>query len=339
MRMMRKVLFLIESLGGGGAEKVLATIVKYINKKKFDVTVCVISGGGRYEKEVEREVRLHAILKSPSSYRGAQKIWYWIKYKMIYNWLPERIVYGLFVPKRNDVEVAFVEGFATRLLASSTNKHAKKIAWVHCDLENQPWPISCGVYKDLKEEKMAYGRYDTVACVSKRVEDVMREYYGVSNAITIYNPIDMDRIRDLAFQKCDWQVDTSKYNIVSVGRLEVVKGYDKLVSIVCDIRNVGVDVHLWLIGEGAEGKNLRCLVKDMGMESNVTFTDFLTNPYSLMSQMDFFVFSSKAEGVSLVILEAILLGLPVISMNCGGPRELIYETGGGVLFDSYEELC
>ena len=131
MRM--KVLFLIESLAGGGAEKVLSTLVQNIDKRKFDVTVCVISGGGKYENEVKSCCKYKALL--PLSVTPLGKVLYYVKHHLIYKWLPIWSVYMLFVPKGYDVEVAFVEGFATKLLSASSNK--KKIAWVHTDLKKQ----------------------------------------------------------------------------------------------------------------------------------------------------------------------------------------------------------
>lgn len=334
----RKILILIESLGGGGAEKVLTTIIKYINRDLFDITVCVLSGGGVYEKDITEFVNVHSVLRDASSYKGLGQIWYKIKYHMIYHWLPMWLVYLLFVPKGNDVEVAFVEGLATRLLASSSNKCAKKMAWVHCDLKNQPWPVQKGVYRDVKEEKFAYKKFDTVVCVSKQVEGVMRDCYELSSTLTIYNPIDIQEILQLSSLVCDWNVDISKFNIISVGRLEEVKGYDELIHIIGRVKGLVNDVHLWIVGSGTQKESLMNLVRKMNLEENVTFTGFIRNPYSLMAQMDLFVCSSRAEGFSLVIAEALTLGVPVVSMNCAGPRELVNIQGSGTLCDSYEDL-
>ena len=334
----RKILFFIESLEGGGAEKVLSTIVKHIDTKKFDVTVCVISGGGKYEEEVASHVRLFPVLKYPEAYHGIGKFWYWLKYHLIYDWLPKRWVYELFLPHCNDVEIAFVEGFATKLLFYSTNSKAKKIAWVHCDLKNQPWPIQKGIYRNKEEETGVYRTYHKVVCVSRQAEQVMRDYYGLTNTMTIYNPLDSAQILQLSGHPCLQKVDASQFNMISVGRLERVKGFDMLIPIIGHIRENGVDAHLWIVGEGSEKNALRRLVIEQGLESDVTFTGFLKNPYALMSKMDLFVCSSRAEGFSLVIAEAFILGLSVVSMNCAGPKELLTFYGVGTLCDSYEEL-
>lgn len=336
--MKRKILFFLESLGGGGAEKVLSTIVKHIDAQRYDVTVCVIAAGGKYDDEVATRVHLRSLLKSADAYHGVEKFWYRLKYHLIYDWLSPGWVYKLLIPHNNDVEIAFVEGFATKVLSCSSNSKAKKIAWVHCDLKSQPWPIQQGIYKDKTEEEEAYRRYQRVVCVSQQVEQVMKNHYGLSNTMTIYNPLDSEEIMRLSKQEGPFRVDTAKFNIISIGRLERVKGYDELIPIIRNIREEGKDVHLWIVGEGSQAPMLKSLVEEMGMGKHVTFTNFIKNPYSLMSQMDLFVCSSRAEGFSLVIAEALLLRLPVVSMNCAGPQELIQLFGVGCLCDSYEEL-
>lgn len=337
--MKKKVLFLIESLAGGGAEKVLATLVQHIDTSRFDVTVCAISGGGRYEQEVKNAVSYTCVLKDASEYRGLTKLWYVLKYKFIYQWLPMWLVYWLFIPKGYDVEAAFVEGFATKLLAASSNKKAKKIAWVHVDLIQRPWPIELGVFKNLEEEHAAYNKYDKVVCVSKSVEDIMRKAYGLENTLTIYNPIDSDLIISQGKQQSTFSVDQSKYNIVSVGRYTKQKGYDLLLPVIAKIIAIRPNVHLWLIGEGEERAALELQAVELGISDHVTFTGFQKNPYALMSQMDLFVCSSRAEGFSLVIAESLTLGVPVISMNCSGPNELIGKNECGILCDTYEQLA
>lgn len=335
---MKKVLFFIESLSGGGAEKVLATLVQHIDQSRFDVTVCVISGGGKYDEIVASNVNLIKIFDDVERYTGIYKLWYILKYNLIYKFLPAWLVYKLFVPKGYDVEVAFVEGFATKLLAASSNKKAKKVAWVHVDLIQRPWPIELGVFRNLEEERAAYNKYDKVVCVSKSVEKVMLKSYGLKNTLTIYNPLDKDLIIYQGKQQSHFSVDQSKYNIVSVGRYTMQKGYDLLLPVIAKIIAIHPNVHLWLIGEGEERVALDQLAAELGITEHVTFTGFLKNPYALMSKMDLFVCSSRAEGFSLVIAESLILGVPVISMNCSGPNELIGNDECGILCNTYENL-
>src|SRR5574344_2571678 len=165
----RKVLFLIESLAGGGAEKVLTTLVQHIDKELFDVTVCAISGGGKYEEVVKEQVAYRAILNDPVGKSGFQNLIYKLKHHLVYRWLPLSWVYRVFVPQNSDVEVAFVEGFTTKLLSYSTNLVAKRYAWVHTDLHQNHWSKS--VFRSMEEEFKSYQRFIEVVGVSNTVKD------------------------------------------------------------------------------------------------------------------------------------------------------------------------
>lgn len=118
---LNNLLFLIESLSGGGAEKVLTTLLQHLDSNKFDVTLCCIVDCGKYVNDVKPYVHYTSILPNPEQIKGIRKLIYQLKYKLIYSWLPLRLVYKWFVPHHADVEIAFVEGFATKLLAHSTN--------------------------------------------------------------------------------------------------------------------------------------------------------------------------------------------------------------------------
>lgn len=123
---MKKILFLIESLSGGGAEKVLSVLIRHIDKKKFDITVCTITDIGIYTEEIKQNVKYLSILGNPQKKSFIGRLIYKINYKLIYTLLPAWLVYKIFIPKHYDVEIAFVEGFVTKLLAASANRKAKK---------------------------------------------------------------------------------------------------------------------------------------------------------------------------------------------------------------------
>lgn len=331
---MTKILFFIESLAGGGAERVLSTLVKHIDQSRFDVTVCAISGGGKYEKEVADSVKYVSVLKDSSSYSNLGKLWYVLKYKCIYEWLPMWLVYRLFVPKGFDVEVAFVEGFATKLVAASSNKKSKKVAWVHCDLKEFPWSVNTGVFKSIDEEKTAYSKYDEIAVVSEASKNHFVEIYGLAGRTRcIYNPIDRKAIGELAsFGKRD--SEDNKFRFVTVGRLTEAKGYDRLIEAVVRLIREGLDFELWIVGEGSDRALLEKQVVECGITDVVKFLGFQKNPYQYLNQCDCFVCSSRTEGYSLVIAEAMCVGLPVISTRCAGPEEILDGGKYGVMVEN-----
>lgn len=332
--MRSKILFFIESLAGGGAEKVLTTLVQHIDRSKFDVMVCTVSGGGKYEQEVKKVAAYYPILKASESYKGVMKFWYLLKYHLIYDWLPISWVYRLFVPKGADVEVAFVEGFATKLMAVSSNLKAKKIAWVHIDLHKFHWTRS--VFKSDAEEAEAYNSFSQIVAVSKTAEEAMRKEFQLTVPVfTVYNPIDADEILRMSKEPLDIS-QRDRVRLVSVGRLNKQKAYDRLLRIIKKMKDDGKACELWLLGEGGDRPLLEQYIRENALTDEVKLLGFHTNPYKYLAKCDLFVCSSISEGFSTAITEALILGLPVVSTEVSGVREqLINECG--IITDNDED--
>lgn len=330
-----KILFVIESFSGGGAEKVLSVLLKHFNYEEYEVTVCPIVDTGVYCEEVKKYVSHYVPVVS---YRGncISRLWNRIKYKLVYSVLPLKCVYDLFIPKGNDVEIAFCEGYVTKLLAHA-NSSATKVAWVHTDLTNNPWPLELRIYKSVEEETRAYASYDKIICVSNTVECAFGEKYGLKDrTCTIYNPIDVDGIRREAKSR-ECIKDADHFNIISIGRLVPQKGYDRLLRVVRNLHDNYPSVRLTILGEGEERGKLEQYISEYKMLDYVFLPGFIKNPYSELAISDLFVCSSRAEGYSLVVAEAMVLGIPVVSTNCSGPNELLGNGEYGMLVENSED--
>lgn len=331
----RKVLFLIESLAGGGAEKVLTTLVQFIDKSRFDVTVCAISGGGKYENAVRENIKYHAILNELENNSFLSALLYKLKHHLIYHWLPLSWVYRLYVPQGNDVEVAYVEGFTTKLLSHSTNRRARKYAWVHCNMGKDHWTTS--IYKTHAEEVKVYNIYNGICCVSDTAGQGFKDtFVGVTVPVTtIYNPITAQYIIAMASEKNE----SFKKNIrlVTVGRLEHQKGYDRLVRVVNQLVNDGFEFELWILGTGSQEEDLRKYIHENNLENYIKLLGFHSNPYKYIVQGDLFVCSSRSEGYSTAVTEALILGLPVITTDCSGMAELLKNGECGIITENDEE--
>ena len=332
--MKKRVLFLIESLAGGGAEKVLSVLMKFFDYDRYDVTVCPIADIGVYRDEVKK----YATHYSPViSYDGnsLSRLWNRVKYKLVYSILPLPWVYRWFIPKNNDVEIAFCEGFATKLLACSGAK-SRKFAWIHTDLTDNPWPIKLKIFKNEREEQRAYTTFDKIVCVSQTVEKSFQKKYGLSDrTCTIYNPIDIEDIRQkagLMKKRTDGVL-----HIVSIGRLVRQKGYDRLLKIAKQLYDEHFRFSLQILGDGEDRPLLEKMIEENDMGDYVSLPGFCNNPYEQLANADLFVCSSRAEGFSLVIAEALVLGIPVVSTYCSGPNELLNEGQYGLLVDNTDE--
>ena len=333
--MRKKVLFVIESLSGGGAEKVLTVLLKHIDKTRFDVTLCTVVETGVYMDEVKKYVSCTSILGNPNRKTFLGKIWYRVKYQCVYNWLPLKWVYRLFIPQGNDVEVAFVEGFATKLMAASTNKEAKKLAWVHIDLSKYHWIRN--VYKDVQDEQSSYQKYDQIIGVSKQVTNSVQNLYQLKNVITCYNPIESDVILKRAGEKLSLPPKKESLRLVSVGRFVPQKAFDRLLRVVNRLYKEGVSLELWLLGDGEQRPLLEQYIRDENLEAIVTLWGFQTNPYPYLQQSDLFVCSSVSEGYSTAVTEALIIGLPVVTTACSGMDELLDNGIYGIITTNDED--
>ena len=193
----KKVLFLIESLDGGGAEKVLSTLVHHVDRARFEVTVCCIQDVGVYVPQVKAWAEHYtALVPDVAGLRGWCRFWYKKKRLLIHKWLPGSWAYRLFVPHGFDVEVAFLEGCPTRLLGQAPHRrNVSRLAWIHTDLEAMP---SLSVwFSNKRREAAALNRFNAVVCVSNSAAAVLRRIYHLSALlVTVYNPIDVDDIPD-----------------------------------------------------------------------------------------------------------------------------------------------
>lgn len=329
-----KLLFLIESLSGGGAEKVLSVLLKHIDKTKFDITLCTIVDTGIYVAEVRKYVNYTSVLGNPQKKGLLGKIFYKILYLLIYRILPPQLIYILFIPKKNDIEIAFVEGFCTKILSHSTNKKAKKIAWVHTDLINNHWITS--IYKNKQEEKKSYQRYDKIIGVSNTATNAIKQLYSVNNAITLYNPIENDNIIKKANKFISLPPKTQSIRIVTVGRFVPQKAYDRLLRVINRLHKNGYSIELWILGDGEQRPMLEEYIHTHSLNEIVTLWGFQKNPYPYLKHSDIFVCSSVSEGYSTAATEALILELPVITTACSGMDELLLNGKCGLITENSE---
>lgn len=245
------------------------------------------------------------------------------------------MIYTLLIPKGNDIEIAFVEGFCTKILSHSSNKKAKKIAWVHTDLINNHWITS--VYKNKQEEKKSYQRYDKIIGVSNTATNAIKQLYNVNNAITLYNPIENDNIRKRANESIALPPKVQAVRMVTIGRFVPQKAYDRLLRVIKHLYEDGYSIELWILGDGEQRPILEEYINTYSLSKIVTLWGFQKNPYPYLKHSDIFVCSSISEGYSTAVNEALILQLPVITTACSGMDELLLNGKCGLITNNTEK--
>jgi glycosyltransferase involved in cell wall biosynthesis len=300
-----KVLFCIDTLSGGGAEKLLIDILKRFNYGKYCVDLLILNHSGVYFTDIPGKV-------------------YWFT--------SENTEY--LSNTTYDVEIAFLEGLALKYIARRQSD-ARKIAWIHVDLLDFHWTKQ--FYENDKEEELDYLQMDRIIFVSEDAKKQFNRLFpniAVSQTI-IYNLIDID---DIQTKSNAFQVEKSKLTLCCVGRLSCQKGQKRLIPVINKlITEDRLNLELWVLGEGEQRQDLEALIRQYSLEDVVSLKGFQRNPYPYMKASDIFVSASSSEGFSLVVAEALCLGKPVLSVECTGPGELLDNGNYGMLVKNDDE--
>lgn len=335
--MKKKVLFAIESLAGGGAEKILTTLVKNIDQTKFDVTVLTVVKTGIYVDEVEKYCKVIEMLPDYEKLKNPlAKMKYKMDYKKIYNEDCAK-VYQKYIKDTYDVEIAFVEGFVTKLIANSTNKNSKKYAWIHTDMIKNDHADAN--YVDVEEHKKAYSTFDKIFAVSEYVKEVFVKKFGnefKEKTKIQYNPVDSQEIEKLAQIPINDQYE-KKVKFIAIGRFVEAKGFDRLVSCACRLHKEGYEFEIWILGQGEGRKDIEEYIKENQMQDYFKLKGFQENPYPYIQAADALICSSRAEGFSTVATEALILNKPIFTTDCSGMKELFGEYQCGIICENSED--
>lgn len=330
---MKKIMFMMNSLDGGGAEKVLQTLLRHLDRSKYDITLYSMHRENiaamdypsfvHYKVVFDQKNRKNRFLRRLDEFAGK------IKGKL-FQIAPSKLFYALYFHEKFDVEIAFIEGESTKIVSGSTNRKSKKYAWVHIDLQQNPWTDF--LYHGVEDERRHYNAFDRILCVSQSVQTAFLDKYRVpaDKVMVQYNPVDREEIRAKAEISASG-LEKSKFRMVAVGRLVHQKGFDRLIEIAAKLRSDGFDFEILILGEGEDRALLETMIQKFGLEHTVYLMGFQSNPYAIMATADLLVCSSRAEGFSTVVTEGVILGLPVVSTDCAGIRELFGEAECGIV--------
>lgn len=328
----KSVLFIQDSLAGGGAEKVLIDILNHFDYTRFDVTLLLVNRSGVYIDNIPHQVTFKWI-NDPQN-RPNRLVYnrftikYWPKYRL----------YAQVGYRRYDTIISFMEGSALRYHSMIMSRAQRNISWVHCDLKAMHW--TTGFFKKPKDEFAYYKRMDEIIHVSKSAASSFNKLFNYKFPTrVIYNLIDRPLIIKRSLESCPVEKQ-HKITLCNVGRLAPPKKQDRLIRVAEKLINqYGLDVEVWILGQGELREELEALVTELDMTNNVRFLGFQSNPYAFVRAADVFVLTSYSEGFSLVVAEALCIGKPVISTNITGPNELLADGAGILTSEDVEDIA
>ncbi len=301
------ICFCVDSMGSGGAERVVANLTDFFIEKGNNVSIIMVSTNQKksfyklndkvcltalcegYEKKIKPIKRVKLLKKAIES----------CKPDIVISFLPHVNVYT---------------GWAIR---------GKKTPHIVSERNNPFTDPKDKILRKLKER--AFKKAD--GCVFQ-TGDAKKYFEGKlkGRSIVIHNPINLGWIpKDFNFER--------EKKVVSVGRLQAQKNFPFLLKAFNEFTVENKDYVLEIFGEGAERTVLEQMVKNLGLENKVRFMGNSTTWQQQAYMAKMFVLSSHFEGMPNALIEAMAIGIPSISTDCpiGGPRELIKDGENGFL--------
>lgn len=331
---MRSLLFFIECLDQGGAETIITNIVSNLSPDRFKTTVFSKTDNEFYTETIKKHAKHKSFAHQGENFSKARVFLNKVFAKLAIE-ASSKCVRKYMMRGRYDIEIAFCEGYSTKLIGNSGKRDCKKIAWVHTDVLNYPW--SEAVFGSPEEEKKCYENFDAIVCVSETMRDSFKAKYGMENKLhVLYNPINLDNAIEKSKEKLDFELGEGM-RFVLAGSFKKVKAYDRFVDVCERLKNDGYSFSVLIMGSGFEKDNIRKKVKETNMGDVITISSFQPNPYPYIANSDVFVCASYAEGYSTAVSEAVALNVPVITTECSGMREIFGENECGIICENSED--
>lgn len=303
-----KVVFVHYELVCGGAEQALFDLINLMDKDKFDVTVFVQRPGGVWEPKFKnagipviydyscRKATFNPITKAGNIMKK-------LKTEQAYKRDGEGLL-DVILETEADIVVSY-SAWGYDHIAFTQN--GKSVKFIHGDPGTDP------IYRDeAVNKKELMSRFDRIVCVSTAAWEAYRSLSGRTEGVELhYNPIDSGNVRRLAQQQVD--LPTDEPLICAVGRLSIDKSFERVIIMHKNLLEEGIRHKLVIVGDGPDREFLQRLIQATGTEDSVILAGYQSNPYPYMKQSRFLVNCSYSEGLPVIAMEALTLGIPIVA--------------------------
>jgi glycosyltransferase involved in cell wall biosynthesis len=315
----KHIALFLPSLRGGGAEKVMVNLALGFVEQGLKVDLVLAKAEGPYLSRVPEEVRVVDL--------GARRVLYSLPGLVRYlrRERPQAMLSALNYANIVAIWAKLLARVQTHLVVSERNT-------LSCSTQNAS---SVRVKLLPLLIKIFYPYADAVVAVSHGVAEDLITMTGLpmEKVKVIYNPV----ITPELFAKAEEPLDHPWFRpgeppvVLGVGRLTKQKDFPTLIRAFALVRKER-PARLMILGEGEERPKLETLARELGIEEDFVLPGFVENPYKYMKRASAFVLSSRWEGLPTVLIEALALGVPVISTNCpSGPAEILEHGKWGCL--------
>lgn len=303
-----RIVFVHHRLVCGGAENALFDLINLMDKEKFEITVFAQRNDGVWDEKF-RDAGINVIYDYSCRRPTLNPI---VKAGNISKKLRTAKAYqnhgvGLLdvcLPDGADIVVSYNVWENEEMVFA---KNAKTVKYIHGDPGTNP-----DYRKEAMEHKQLLSRFDRIVCVSRSAWNSFREISGLTDRVEqYYNPLNSKNVRQLAQKTVDLPEDVPI--VCAVGRLSREKAFERLIVIHKRLLDQGIRHKLVIVGDGPDREYLERLTRALDIKDSVIFAGYQSNPYPYMQHSRFLVNSSYTEGLPVIAMEALSLGVPIVA--------------------------
>lgn len=345
----KSIVIVNNNLGIGGIQKALVNLLNEISSK-FDVTLFLFKKSGELLSEVPDNVKIieaGGILRllgvSQAESRQMGVLYYYLRAvlallcKMFHNksivkWLTKTQL----LDEKYDAAISYMQNSHNKLFFGGCNdfvinstKAARKISFVHCDFSNYEG--------NSKSNRSVYDKFDKIALVSNSCKHSFEKVmHHLSNkTVCVYNCCNYEKIKKMANE--DPYIYGKGINLLTVARISEEKGLLRCIDIMKELNRRGYGFFWHIIGDGVQKTELLQKIQENGLDEYVICHGETNNPYRYMKNASALFVPSYHEAAPMVFMEAKALGLPILATDTCSAKEMVADTGAGIVCDNQEE--
>lgn len=353
--MIKKILFVINTLGGAGAEKALIELLKRFSPEEYEVSLYVLLGQGELIHQIPSYVTIlnndyvDASVLSEEGKKQLKKRTFKRLFKkfaifknipyLLSNMIqmikkgrihPDKLLWRIVsdsaceISKHYDMAVAYLEGGSTYFVHDHIDAD-RKFTFMHVDYEYAGY--------SRKLDKDCYLDFDRIFAVSDEVkQSLLKVYPERSDKIFVFhNLIDQKEIKRKAKFSGGFEDDYDGMRLLTVGRLTSQKAYEIAIDAMKLLKDQHRKVRWYVLGEGELRQKLQRQIDRLGLTQDFVLLGAKENPYPYYAQCDIYVHATRFEGKSIAVQEAQILGCAIIVSDSHGNREQVEDDIDGKL--------
>lgn len=305
---------LIYSLAGGGAERVVSYLLAYCLENNIKVHLILMNTTIKYE--ISEDIEIHYLEKSSFSENGIMKTLKipFLAYKYLRLLKKLNITHSLsFLTRPSFINILSSKLTSYKFKVITNERAFPSLQYSYKNFQS---------YFNKKMISLLYKKSDIVISNSLgNAQDLINNFNVPANKTkAIHNPIDLEKINKI--EPIEGFFDKEKFNLVTIGRLDIGKNHNLLIDAIAKLNNPSV--RLYIFGAGSLKNELELKINKLKLKEQIILAGFDSNPYKYLKSADLFIFGSSHEGFPNVLLEAMSCGLPILTTNCqSGPDEIM----------------